>query len=66
MGTMLDQAADRYRAGLAAGRTPARTCIDRSINQIDGYLGSPLDADPFVAPQPGPPTGTARRRGGPS
>ena len=48
MGTMLDQAADRYRAGLAAGRTPARTCIERSINQIDGYLGSPLDQDPFV------------------
>ena len=48
MGTMLDQAADRYRAGLAAGRTPARTCIDRSINQIDGYLGSPLDEDPFA------------------
>ncbi|WP_426573705.1 DUF885 domain-containing protein [Aquihabitans sp. McL0605] len=48
MGTMLDQAADRYRAGLAVGRTPARTCIDRSINQIDGYLSSPLDADPFA------------------
>jgi uncharacterized protein (DUF885 family) len=48
MGAMLDQAADRYRAGLAAGRTPARTCIDRSINQIDGYLGSPLDQDPFA------------------
>lgn len=48
MGTMLDQAADRYRAGLAAGRTPARTCINRSINQIDGYLQSPLDQDPFI------------------
>lgn len=48
MGTMLDQAADRYRAGLAAGRTPARICIDRSINQLDGYLGSPVDDDPFV------------------
>lgn len=48
MGTMLDQAAERYRAGLAAGRTPARTCIDRSINQVDGYLSSPLDTDPFV------------------
>lgn len=48
MGTMLDQAVDRYRAGLAAGRTPARTCIDRSLNQIDGYLGSPLDQDPFA------------------
>jgi len=48
MGSMLDQAADRYRAGLAEGRTPARTCIDRSINQIDGYLASPLDQDPFA------------------
>jgi uncharacterized protein (DUF885 family) len=48
MGTMLDQAATRYRAGLAAGRTPARTCIERSINQVDGYLRSPLDDDPFT------------------
>ncbi|MFN8018079.1 MAG: DUF885 domain-containing protein [Acidimicrobiales bacterium] len=48
MGTMLDQAAARYLAGLDAGRTPARTCIDRSINQIDGYLASPVDQDPFV------------------
>jgi uncharacterized protein (DUF885 family) len=48
MATMLDQAADRYRAGLAAGRTPARTCIDRSINQVDGYLASPVEQDPFV------------------
>ena len=48
MGTMLDQAVERYRAGLAVGRTPARTCIDRSINQIDGYLRSPLDQDPFA------------------
>ncbi len=48
MGAMLDQAAERYRAGLAAGRIPARTCIDRSINQIDGYLDSPLDQDPFA------------------
>jgi uncharacterized protein (DUF885 family) len=48
MGTMLDQAAERYRAGLAAGRTPARICIERSLNQLDGYLGSPIDADPFA------------------
>lgn len=48
MGVMLDQAVDRYRDGVAAGRTPARTCIERSINQIDGYLGSPLDQDPFA------------------
>lgn len=48
MGTMLDQAAERYRAGLAAGRTPARICIERSINQLDGYLASPIESDPFA------------------
>ncbi len=39
LGRMLDQAAERYRAGLRAGRTPARTCIDRSLNQVDGFAG---------------------------
>ena len=48
VGTMLDQAADRFRAGLAAGRTPARLCVDRSLNTLDAYLASPLDNDPFV------------------
>ena len=46
--TMLAQAADRFREGLAAGRTPARINIERSINQVEGYLASPLDADPFA------------------
>ena len=48
LGRMLDQAADRYRAGLAAGRTPAAICVDRSVHQIDGYLGSDLADDPFA------------------
>ena len=48
LGTMLDQAAERFRGGLAAGRTPARTNIERSLNQVDGYLASPIDQDPFV------------------
>lgn len=47
-GTMLDQAADRFRAALAAGRTPARINIERSINQLTGYLASPLADDPFA------------------
>jgi uncharacterized protein (DUF885 family) len=47
-GRMLDQATDRYREGLAAGRTPVRINIERSINQIDGYLASPLVSDPFA------------------
>jgi uncharacterized protein (DUF885 family) len=48
LGGMLDQAADRYRAGLAAGRTPARINVDRSLNQVDGYLASPIERDPFA------------------
>jgi uncharacterized protein (DUF885 family) len=50
---LLDGAVERFRDGLAAGRTPARLAIDRSLNQLDGYLASPLDDDPFVA-LPGP------------
>ena len=47
-GRMLDQAAERFREGLAAGRTPARINVERSINQVDGYLASPLESDPFA------------------
>lgn len=45
---MLDQAVERFRAGLGKGRTPARINIERSLNQLDGYLASPLDEDPFA------------------
>ncbi|HEX6233177.1 MAG TPA: DUF885 domain-containing protein [Jiangellaceae bacterium] len=45
---MLDQAAQRYREGLAAGRTPAKINITRSLNQVTKYLETPLDTDPFV------------------
>ena len=48
LGAMLDQAVERFRAGLAAGRTPARICITRSLNQVDGYLASPVEHDPFA------------------
>ncbi|MCU1353756.1 MAG: hypothetical protein JWM05_2965, partial [Acidimicrobiales bacterium] len=48
VGTMLDQAVERFRSGLAAGRTPARINIERSINQLDGYLASPIEQDPFA------------------
>ena len=48
LAAMLDQAAERFRAGLATGRTPARINIHRSLNQIDGYLTSAIDDDPFV------------------
>ena len=45
---LLDQAIDRLRAGLEAGRTPARINIERSLNQVERYLASPLEGDPFT------------------
>jgi uncharacterized protein (DUF885 family) len=58
-----EQAGQRFRDGVAAGRTPARVCIDRSLNMIEGYLASPLTADVF-AQLKGPPEweGEARWR----
>ncbi|WP_228818274.1 DUF885 domain-containing protein [Nocardia transvalensis] len=53
-GTLFEQAAQRFRAGLAAGRTPARITIERSLHQLDGYLASDPTTDPFVT-FPGPP-----------
>ncbi|MEU7767183.1 DUF885 domain-containing protein [Nocardia sp. NPDC049190] len=47
-GDMLGQAVERFRSGLAAGRPPARITIERSLNQLDGYLASDHTADPFV------------------
>src|SRR5437764_263020 len=46
--TLLDQVLDRLRAGLAAGRAPARINVERSLNQVEKYLASPLERDPFV------------------
>ncbi|TLG00297.1 DUF885 domain-containing protein [Nocardia cyriacigeorgica] len=48
VGGLLDSAMNRFRHGVAAGRTPARVVIERSISQLDGYLASPLDRDPFA------------------
>lgn len=44
----LDQAAERFRAGAARGRTPAALCLIRSLSSIDNYLRSSLDEDLFV------------------
>jgi uncharacterized protein (DUF885 family) len=46
--TLVDQMIERLRAGVSAGRTPARINVERSLNQVDKYLASPLDGDPFT------------------
>lgn len=47
-GDLLGQAVVRFRDGLAAGRTPPRITLERSLNQLDGYLSSDLSEDLFV------------------
>jgi uncharacterized protein (DUF885 family) len=48
---MLDQAVDRFVAGVGAGRTPAASVLARTLNTLDSYLAGPVDQDPFLAPQ---------------
>ena len=46
---LLGQAIDRFRAGLAAGRTPAGAVIGRSVHSLTAYLATDPATDPFVA-----------------
>jgi uncharacterized protein (DUF885 family) len=52
----LDQAGDRLRAGLAAGRTPPALGVRATVRQLDAYLAGPVADDPLLAPPP--PAGT--------
>jgi uncharacterized protein (DUF885 family) len=45
---LIDQMIERLRDGVGAGRTPARINVERSLNQVDKYLASPVDGDPFT------------------
>ena len=44
----LEQAAERFLAGADRGRTPAAINVSRSLNMVEGYLSSPLEADVFA------------------
>lgn len=50
MGGLFDQAADRLRQGVAHGRTPPGFNVEKSLLQLDRYLDSPIDNDPFLRP----------------
>jgi uncharacterized protein (DUF885 family) len=47
----LAAAADRHRAGVAAGRVPVARLVRAAVGQLDGYLGAPGD-DPLAQPEP--------------
>lgn len=45
----LEAALRTHRESAASGQTPAQASTNRVISQLDGYLGSDLDDDPFLA-----------------
>ena len=48
VGTHLASALAMIRANAAEGMTPPRAALDRVIEQLDGYLASSFDSDPFL------------------
>ncbi len=48
LGDTFEQMIHRLRQGVAKGRTPPRSSVEKSIAQIDQYLAMPITADPFV------------------
>lgn len=52
LGTAFDHAVDRLREGVANGRTPPRVAVEKVLGQLDAYLASPVEKDPFLAIRP--------------
>jgi len=48
---MLDQASDRLREGIAAGRVNADFAVTRTVEQIDALLDTPIEDDVFLKAQ---------------
>jgi uncharacterized protein (DUF885 family) len=48
VGTYLDSALALIRANCLEGMTPPLASLDRVVGQLDGYLSSSLDTDPFL------------------
>jgi uncharacterized protein (DUF885 family) len=49
LGTFLDQATERLREGMAAGRAPTAYGVRATIAQLDGYLACPMEDDPLAS-----------------
>jgi uncharacterized protein (DUF885 family) len=52
LGTAFDQAIERLRQGVANGRTPPLVGVEKALGQLDAYLASPPEKDPFLAIRP--------------
>ncbi len=54
-GGFFDDAIAELRNGVAAGRVPVASLVEKVLGQLDDYLASPITQDPFlqIAPPPG-------------
>jgi uncharacterized protein (DUF885 family) len=62
LGGMFDELGRRHRQAAADGRFPVAIGVRQAIAQLDGYLGTPLERDPLLRPEPGPAVDAARWR----
>lgn len=53
VGEFFDRLGARYVQAKADGRVPTELGVRQAIAQLDGYLATPLAADPLLAPRPG-------------
>ncbi|HLA66703.1 MAG TPA: DUF885 domain-containing protein [Acidimicrobiia bacterium] len=47
-GLVFAQALDRHRRGVENGRTPPRISAEKVLAQLDAYVASPIETDPFL------------------
>lgn len=47
-GTMIDQMTDRLRSGVANGRTPMASTVEKTVAQIDGHLAAAPESSVFM------------------
>ncbi len=47
----IDQMTERFREGVAAGRTPAEFAVEAVIAQLDDWLALPIEQDPLLMTQ---------------
>ncbi|GMQ84583.1 MAG: hypothetical protein BMS9Abin07_0147 [Acidimicrobiia bacterium] len=50
----IDQMTERYREGVAAGRTPAQFAVEAVIDQLNEWLALPIEKDPLLMTQTPP------------
>jgi uncharacterized protein (DUF885 family) len=55
VGRYFHDLAVRHRDGVAAGRTPAAFAVRQTVEQLDRWLGTPINQDPMLEVQDPPP-----------